>query len=369
MADQVETVVEEVVEEQVVDQEQQTTEEAQAQAKPFDQMTEEEKLELSDEELIKHMSGEKVETEVVEEETEEEGTEQGEEKEFSADEEFDRLSKLSEAEFAKEPREKKGLFYEMKRERAKRQELQQEIEKEREIRKAQLEIMEKMRGKPEQQESNKTETEKVREIIQKKAQEYEEQYGEEYRLSYKDVEALEEAKTIDAKKAEAQMTAKQQAEQQQYIINTAQQKIDAEIKVLKDQGYEDFDHVYKNFIEPIINPEIARDKEEAIHHAVLIMRKVMKGENAMKYAYEHLARLTPEGAKYFDEKRQKATNKKLASEVDKKTTKTSSHVHAKATDGKTKVTTKMLNDDFDKWESKLSEEQFRKVFNGEDVYI
>lgn len=339
--------------------------------KKFSEMTEDEKLALPEDELLKHLYGSE---EVGEEKEEEqvigkkEDVEKEKEEEKTPDEEFDRLEKLSKADFDKEPKEKKGLFYEMKKERARRQSLEHEIEKEREIRKAQLEVMEKMRGKTEANDT-RTETQKVKAVIAEKAKKYEEEYGEEYRLSFKDVEALDEAREIDSKRNYAQQQAERSKQEQQNIISTVQKKVDIDIAAMEKQGVDDFDFVYKNFIEPMINPEIAHDKEEAQQLASIILRKSLKGENAMEYAYKYIAKMSPEGEKYFREKEQKNTNKKLAEEAEKKTTKTSSHIQTKATDGKTKVTLKMLNDDFEKWDKKLTEDQFKKVANGEDVYI
>ena len=366
-------------EEQVTDTEAEAVEEQTSEVieqKDFSEMTEDEKLALPDDELMKHLS----EEETTETPTEKEGEFEGVDTEDKSEEgkkdeegsEYDEISGMTEEEFNALPKNKKGLFFEMRKDRNKRQDLERELDKERAVKEGQKEMLEnfhKMQGK-EPAQKFESDYQRVMADIEAKAQAYEEETGEDYRLTLKDQRAIDAARDVDTSKQQQERESEAKNEQQKQSRQVLQSRITQGEEELKSQGVEDYDFVYKNFVLPQINPDVAKNPQLAMANAQILINLAISGENPAKYAYETLASMSPEGAKYFREKQQQEKNRALKSEAGKTTTKTSSHVQTKsAGGGKTLVTMSKVNGNFDYWVGKLNEDQFKEVAEGREVYI
>ena len=333
--------------------------------KRFEDMTDEEKLMLPAEELAKNLESSETETpaekESGEKEEEEKSDATEEEKDEETEEEKDEFEKS--VEFAKYSPKEKGLYYDLKKERKQRQEYEQsnrdyelEIAKE----KARNEVQQKyLTSKKESKSEYVNEYDRVIADIEKKAVDWEKETGEEYRLTLRDQRAIDNARKTDSLVGE-----------QRLAVNNLQSRIsadeDAYKSKLKAEGVEDYDLVYEKFIAPKINPDINPDKAEA----VFLSSMLIKSKKPASYAYEHIAKLSAEGREYFKSRETKKHTEKIL-KTDKKIPKTSAHLTStKASLAREKVPgIEEVNNNFDYWHKKLTEEQMIAVCNGENVYI
>ena len=370
----------EELETEVIEVEEEVSEAAEneeaAEAKSFDEMSDDERLELSDDDLVAALDKEEESAESgssTEKKDEEKEDAESTDEEGKASE-YDKIANMSEEQFQELPKEKKGVFFEMRSERNKRQDMERELDKERAIHEGQMKVIENLKGlrgtEGDQSQKFANEYEKAMADIEAKAIAYEEESGEEYRLTLKDQRLLNSAQKTDADTARQENEATQAKEQQVRTVQVFQERIEAGIKSMKEAGHDDFDHVYKTLIEPMVNPDIAKDSDLARANAQVLINLAMKGKNPAEYAYNHLARISPEGQKYFQEKSQKKINKQDLVNGGKTTTKTSAHTEgARSTNGKTKIDMSTLNNNFEYWAGKLTDEQFTKVVSGGEVHL
>ena len=355
--------------EEVVEEEEEVVEETTEETpKSFEDLSDDDIANMSDEDMIKLDPSNKDAEEDTGEPEEETDTAPAEEEVKKDDDEF-----VKSEEYQRYNKNEKGLYHKMKEERKARQEYERklhETELERERLKAQNEVQQKFfERKSEVPTAPVSELVRVKQDITAKAQAYEQEYGEPYRLSINEYEALEQAKQSDLNRSLQEWQAKEAENKRVYEIQSIQERAtQAEKELMATEEYSDYGYVFKTFVEPLINPNINPNRAEAEELAATLITAIKHGKNAAKYAYEHIATLTDEGRKYFRDKSLKSESKKLIN-GDKKITKTSAHyTGAKPSSGKSRVTAEMVTKD-ESWYSKLTDDQIMRIGAGEDVYV
>ena len=338
------------------------------QVKTLDEMTDEEIAKLSGEELVKLSEESPKETDTPAEETgEEENPEEPKPEEKSKEKDEDPF--LKSEEYQKYSEKERGLYHSMKDERKKRQDYEQKMrEKELEAERfkatseVQLKYIDKLRS-GEKDTQPKSNYERAVMEIEAKAIAYEKETGEEYRPSFSETRKLEQARQADWNEYQRQIAEENAQKQQKGRVTSTLEKIKDGAKRLTESGVNDFDYVEKNIVQPFLrelqasNPDYALSLADALTYS----------PDPAYELYYHISHLSEEGRKYFQGKEIKV--KELIKDK-KQIPKTSAHVTGtKTSDGKTKITPAMLDENFDYWHSKLPESKFLEVVEGKDVVI
>jgi len=247
-------------------------------------------------------------------------------------------------------------------------EKEKENERLQELNKNQIQIMKNMqsgdRKTQDDKPTYKSENEAVMAEIEAKAAAYKEEYGEDYRLTFEDTKMIDQARSNDYQRHQQESAKNNAISQLDHVTRTAETTYKA--KLGDDNDYE---HVYKTFIEPAINPNIAVDKQAAMRHAQTLINIAASGGDPAAYAYEHLARTTPEGRAYFANKTAKVKNESDAERSSKKIIKSTSHLDStKATTGKTRYSAEDIAND-SKLCARLTDAQCMQAAETGEVYV
>lgn len=351
--------------------------------------SEEELVDLTDDELEQHLTGEagaEPETKTTDEpqnvDASDDSSEEKSEKDEGTKEESSDPEKVDKEDlpegFEKFTANEKALYHERKEERRKRQEWERqatetriELERVKAAHEASLKAYESMNKKPEQGQPV-SKYQEVYSKIQAKASQYEEQYGEEYRPSLAELNALEQAKEEDFRVQQQTAQARQNSERQQQALNgfmDQANRAESEFKekLKAENGEDDYEHVFKSFVEPMIMQEIQSQGDSPT------LKQIMRSKNPAEATYSMMT-LHPEGRKYYESKIFDRAKRNLAKnvidETNKKTPTTSAVAEGgRASDGRTQVTPQMLSSD-DSWLDKLNDDQIEALTSrGESVYI
>lgn len=345
--------------------------------KAFSEMTEEEKAALPPEELVRLLEEEEGKEEEKPESEEKSEEEKPKEEEPEAGKTIEEKLKSGEEltfeELEKATSEQRGRYYSFKEVREKNRRLEQELDKERAVKEAQLKIIENMRKAEEPKpQVFQTEYEKVAAQIDAVAQKHEQEFGEPYKLTWQDQRALDQARAVDQQTFQQKQAEEAKVREQQASMQTFQSRLDDGIVKVKQEGMEDWDSFYANIGEKLINPEKSANPKLAMANARHLIECTLADPNfnAAKYIRDVLALSTPEGQQYFRDKEQKKINQSLLEKGKLKTTQTSASAEAiRSTAGKQKVTINELSEKTEYWKTKLSEEQFMKVAMGGEVFV
>lgn len=356
------------------------------------ELTDEQLATMSDDEFEQHSEGTEgagaepeLKTTDEHQETDEEKLESSEteSEEVSEKEEKPEESDLPEG-YDNWDKSQKGIFHAMKEEREKRQEAQRqldeyrlELERLRSSQETTERLIKEGRINPNQNQPQVSNYEAVKAEIAQRAQQYEQEYGEPYRPSYQELDALENAKAKDQaifeQKRQQEYQQQQQSEFQKTLIRESEQS-EAEFKAkLAEQGRDDYDYVFENFVKPVIEAEV----EESIERSggrlksSPTLEAIALSKNKAETAYNMMAR-HPEGLKYLQKKIREGASKDLAKDIIKQTEKEIPTTSAGAGGGKsekgTLVTQEMLDNDESLYE-RLTDDQFEAFTAGEEVYI
>lgn len=346
----------------------QTPEKSPEVQKPFSEMTDEERLELPEEELLRLLEEEDADEKPEEKKPDEED----EPADKSIEEKLTQGEELTHEELEKATPDQRGRYYSFEKIREKNRRLEAELERERAVKEGQLKVIEQLNRKAPEQGQPQSEVEKFWASINQKASQYQEDTGDDYRLTLAELQALELAKQADYQTLVQQE--RQEAAQQETArkVQEGQRNINASIEAIKKNGVSDFDHVWERIVQPLVNPNLVATEAEkavAIRNAKRLWEMAQNGEDVADYVYNYLARTSQAGKEYFSKREQREINQRQIESLGKQTTTTGSQSSGKTTAGRKTVTMQDVDENFEYWHSKLTEEQFLKVCSGEEVLV
>lgn len=258
-------------------------------------------------------------------------------------------------EFEKFSKSEKGLYHTAKKERAKRQELEQKLRDLEIQNKTQFETLKSLHNKPKEEQVVESEAAKVADELQKKEAE-----GE--LLTFSDMNRLREAEKIDRDRELEKQRQDDEVKQREARILEYQQLADkAEAEFKKE--HDDYDHVFDTIVQPIIEKELQQHGGKAGP----TLQAILRDPNPAAYAYFRVAMDTPEGKKYFADKSKRVENEKIIDQT-KEVTETSVTSQSSSSETATQLTPQEYMDNMDKY-ANLPEEKKDQLCMGKPVMI